>query len=60
MSSWFIPFAGASSSKGCTLAPTLATARRIRSLHLTRAHAPKESAIAIYPSVWFSSAEVRG
>ena len=60
MSSWFIPCAGASSSKGSTLAPTPATARRIRSLHLVRDHAPDKSAVAIYEHVWFSSAEVRG
>ena len=60
MSSWFIPCAGASSPKGNTLAPTPATARRIRSLHLTRVQAPDESAVAIYEHVWFSSAKVRG
>ena len=60
MSSWFIPCAGASSHKGNTLAPTPSTARRIRSLHLSRARAPDESAIAIYEHVWFSSAEVDG
>lgn len=60
MSSWFIPCAGASSPKGCTLAPTPSTARRIRSLHLSRDHAPDDSAIAIYEQVWFSSAKARG
>lgn len=59
MSSWFIPCAGASSPKGCTLAPNPSTARRIRSLYLSRDHAPDESAAAIYEHVWFSSAKVR-
>ena len=60
MSSWFIPCAGASSPKGSALAPTPATARRIRSLHLVRDQRPDESAVAIHEHVWFSSAEVRG
>ncbi len=60
MSSWFIPCAGASSQKGSALAPTPATARRIRSLHLIRERAPDESAVAIYEHVWFSSAKLRG
>lgn len=59
MSSWFIPCAGASSPRGCTLAPDPSTARRIRSLHLNRERAPDESAVAIYEHVWFSSAKVR-
>jgi protein-L-isoaspartate(D-aspartate) O-methyltransferase len=59
MSSWFIPCAGASSPRGCTLAPTSSTARHVRSLHLSRDHAPDGSAIAIYEQVWFSSAKVR-
>ena len=58
MSSWFIPCAGASSPKGCVLAPKPSTARRIRSLHFTRDHAPDKSAVAIYEYVWFSSAKV--
>ena len=60
MSSWFIPCAGASRPKGNTLAPTPSTAQRIRSLFLTRDHAPDESAVAIYEHVWFSRAEVDG
>jgi protein-L-isoaspartate(D-aspartate) O-methyltransferase len=59
MSSWFIPCAGASGPKGCTLAPDPSTARRIRSLHLTRDRAPDKSAVAIYAHVWFSSAKLR-
>lgn len=59
MSSWFIPCAGASSPRGCTLAPDPSTARRIRSLHLNRERTPDESAVAIYEHVWFSSAKVR-
>ena len=58
MSSWFIPCAGASSPRGSALAPTPSTARRIRSLHLTRDRIPDESAVAIYEHVWFSSAKV--
>ena len=60
MSSWFIPCAGASGPKGCTLAPNPSTARRIRSLHLSHVCAPDESAVAIYAHAWFSSAGVRG
>ena len=60
MSSWFIPCAGASRPKGSALAPTPSTARRIRSLHLTREQAPDESAVAVYAHVWFSSAKLRG
>jgi protein-L-isoaspartate(D-aspartate) O-methyltransferase len=60
MSSWFIPCAGASDPKGCTLAPNPTTARRIRSLHLNRERTPDKSAVAIYAHVWFSNAEVRG
>lgn len=60
MSSWFIPCAGASSPKGCVLAPNPSTARRIRSLHFTRDRSPDESAVAIYAHVWFSSAKPRG
>jgi protein-L-isoaspartate(D-aspartate) O-methyltransferase len=60
MSSKFIPCAGASSSKGSVLAPTPSTAQRIRSLHLSRGHAPDDRAIAIYEHIWFSSAKVRG
>lgn len=60
MSSWFIPCEGASSHKGSLLAPNPSTARRIQSLHLNRARAPDESAIAIYGHCWFSSAKVGG
>jgi protein-L-isoaspartate(D-aspartate) O-methyltransferase len=60
MSSWFIPCAGASSHKGNLLAPNPSTAQRIHSLHLSRARAPDESAIAIYEHCWFSSASVPG
>ena len=60
MSSWFIPCAGASSSKGNTLAPTPSTARCIRSIHLSGVRTPDESAVAIYEHVWFSGAKVRG
>ena len=60
MSSWFIPCAGASSPRSTILAPNPSTAQRIRSLHLRRARAPDESAVAIYENVWFSSAEVHG
>lgn len=60
MSSWFIPCAGASSPRSTILAPNPSTAQRIRSLHLSHARAPDESAVAIYEHVWFSSAEVHG
>lgn len=60
MSSWFIPCAGASSQMGSAFAPTPSTARRIRSLHLTRERGPDESAVAVYEHVWFSSAKLRG
>jgi protein-L-isoaspartate(D-aspartate) O-methyltransferase len=60
MSSWFIPCAGASSHKGNSLAPNPSSAQRIHSLHLSRARAPDDSAIAIYEHCWFSSASVPG
>jgi protein-L-isoaspartate(D-aspartate) O-methyltransferase len=60
MPSRFIPCAGAASAKGSALAPTSSTAQRIRSLYLTRDHAPDKNAVAIYEHVWFSSARVRG
>ena len=60
MSSWFIPCAGASSPRSTILAPNPSTAQRIRSLYLSRARAPDESAVAIYEHIWFSSAEVHG
>ena len=60
LSCWFIPCAGASSSKGSLLAPSISAAWRIRSLHLSSAQAPDESAVAIYEHCWFSSARAGG
>ena len=60
MSSWFIPCAGAQVPRAAHLPPTPSTARRIRSLHLSRDRAPDKSAVAIYEHVWFSSAKLRG
>lgn len=59
MSCWFIPCAGASSTKGTTLAPNSSGAVRIRSLRLIRDTAPDSSAVAIYERVWFSSTKVK-
>jgi protein-L-isoaspartate(D-aspartate) O-methyltransferase len=57
---WFIPCAGALGTETPLRVPTIAAARGIRSLHLARANAPDETAVAIHQNLWFSSAELSG
>lgn len=56
MPAWFIPCVGASDANQCMKAPTIAEARAIRSLRLTGDQEPDETAVAIFPDVWFSTA----
>ncbi|MBS1183039.1 MAG: protein-L-isoaspartate O-methyltransferase [Proteobacteria bacterium] len=57
MRSWFIPCVGASSEISALKVPrSFAEAQSIRSIRITAERAPDESAIAIYPDVWLSSA----
>ena len=56
MPAWFIPCVGASSEVLPSKVPgSYAEARAIRSLWRTSDRAPDQSAIAVYPDVWFSS-----
>ncbi|SCM79677.1 O-methyltransferase [uncultured Pleomorphomonas sp.] len=58
MPSWFIPCVGASEElKPLRLPETAAEVRSIRSVWRTADRAPDESAVAVYPDVWFSSKE---
>ncbi|WP_204350934.1 hypothetical protein, partial [Serratia marcescens] len=52
----FIPCVGASNTDQCTKVPDDAAAWSSRSLWLTAERPPDETATAIYPHVWFSSA----
>lgn len=56
MPAWFIPCIGASSTDTCTKVPDGAAAWSTRSAWLSTERAPDETATAIYPHVWFSSA----
>ena len=58
MPSWFIPCVGASETRASRLPKSRAELRAIASLHRTADRPPDETAIAIYPDVWFSSEEV--
>ncbi|PIO96131.1 protein-L-isoaspartate O-methyltransferase family protein [Pleomorphomonas carboxyditropha] len=61
MPSWFIPCVGASEElKPLRLPETAAEVRSIRSVWRTADRAPDESAVAVYPDVWFSSKEPGG
>lgn len=56
MPAWFIPCVGASREVTASMLPaSFPEARSIRSLWRTADRAPDESAIAIYPDVWFST-----
>lgn len=56
MQSWFIPCVGASDEVMPTRVPgSLAEARSIRSVWLVTDRSPDESAVAVYPDLWFSS-----
>jgi protein-L-isoaspartate(D-aspartate) O-methyltransferase len=58
MPSWFIPCIGASDTNECGRAPNFEEARLVRSVWLTTERMPDESAVAVFPNVWFSSAVV--
>ena len=61
MPSWFIPCVGASEEISPLKVPaSLAEARSIRSIWRTAQRPPDDSAIAIYPNVWFSSDRTGG
>lgn len=60
MRSWFIPCVGASETPSEKLPKTAAEVRSIRSIWRTADRAPDDTAIAIYPDVWFSSDGVNG
>ena len=61
MASWFIPCVGAAEEiRPLRLPRSYAEARSIRSVLRTIDRAPDDSAIAIYPDVWFSSDGVNG
>lgn len=55
MRSWFIPCVGASEIPATRLPQSTTDLRALRSLWRTADRAPDETAIAIYPDVWFSS-----
>lgn len=60
MHAWFIPCVGASEIPASRLPNTSAELRALRSLWRTADRPPDDSAIAIYPDVWFSSEWVGG
>ncbi len=53
--SWFISCVGASDVSDAILLPTWQEAQTIRSAWLTSDRHPDETAVAIFPDVWFSS-----
>lgn len=55
--SWFIPCTGASDSAMSVKTPSLREARRSRSIVLASERSPDASATAVYPELWFSSAD---
>ena len=55
MQAWFIPCIGASDTSGCTRVPDIDEARNVRSLWLISERMPDDSAIAVFPDIWFSS-----
>ena len=58
MPAWFIPCIGASDTNQCSRAPSIPEARAIRSLRLTSVQKPDETAVAIFPDMWFSTADL--
>jgi protein-L-isoaspartate(D-aspartate) O-methyltransferase len=52
---WFIPCIGASDTGSCLRVPDLEEARNIRSVWLSAERMPDDSAIAVFPDIWFSS-----
>jgi protein-L-isoaspartate(D-aspartate) O-methyltransferase len=59
MPAWFIPCVGASGQEGCTRAPSPQEAWSVRSAWLTADRPPDDTAVAIYPGVWFARARDR-
>lgn len=57
---WFIPCVGACDANTALKTPSGAEAWSARSLWLTRDRAPDDTAVAVYPQVWFSSAAQDG
>ncbi|MEW6435809.1 MAG: protein-L-isoaspartate O-methyltransferase [Pseudomonadota bacterium] len=55
----FIPCIGASDSSQCKRVPSLLEAQAIRSVWLTGDRKPDETAVAIFPDIWFSTAGER-
>lgn len=60
MPAWFVPCVGASDANQCMRVPSIAEARAIRSMRLTSDQEPDETAVAIFPEVWFSTADLSG
>ena len=58
MPSWFIPCVGASAASGEGPAPTPHKAATIRSLWRRADCEPDDSAVAVYPDLWFSSTAI--
>jgi len=58
--SWFISCAGASDEGKTLKQPDLIAARMIRSLVLTADRTPDDSAVAVYPDLWFSDRPPHG
>lgn len=56
---WFIPCIGAADEGVSVLTPAPQSARAVRSLVPAAVRPPDETAIAIYPDVWFSGAPAR-
>jgi protein-L-isoaspartate(D-aspartate) O-methyltransferase len=52
---WFIPCVGASDTGGCVKAPDAAEARSVLSIWLSSERLPDDSAVAIFPDIWFST-----
>jgi protein-L-isoaspartate(D-aspartate) O-methyltransferase len=55
---WFIPCAGASDEAVTIRKPSPKEARRVKSIVLGDERQPDETALAVYPDLWFSSAPV--
>ena len=54
MQAWFIPCIGASDTSGCSRVPDIDEARNVRSLWLNSQRMPDDSAIGVFPDIWFS------
>lgn len=52
---WFIPCAGASDRSATLRKPDARAARKIGAIHLRAEREPDESAVAVYPDVWFAA-----